>query len=224
MDLEQPSGDPNLEQRRSPRVDLFQEIVCARGDVVARSRVANISVGGMFVDLFRLPFPTGSRITTRFALHDDDPRLLVDAEVNYVQERIGMGLRFLDLVEADRERIGAFVDEAVRRRATGAPPVRKSARVCVQVPIRLRATLPDGRALDERTSIITLSKHGACLVSGNPLAVGMKLFLETPSSGEFKGNVVWVGCAASRSEGQVGVQCRGLAQALGFDFPSEPAS
>jgi hypothetical protein len=31
--------------------------------------------------------------------------------------------------------------------------------------------------------------------------------------------VVWVGGAASRSEGQVGVQCRGLAQALGFQFP-----
>jgi hypothetical protein len=219
MELEHTSGDPNLDQRRSPRVDLFQEIVCARGDVVTRSKVANISVGGMFVDMFRLPFPTGSRITARFALHSDEPRLVVDAEVNYIQERIGMGLRFLDLPDATRDRIGAFVDETMRGKATGAPPVRKSARVCVEVPIRLRATLPNGRGLDERTSIITLSKHGACLVSGSPLAVGMKLFLETTSGGEFKGNVVWVGGTASRSEGQVGVQCRGLAQALGFEFP-----
>jgi hypothetical protein len=47
----------------------------------------------------------------------------------------------------------------------------------------------------------------------------MKLLLETPSGREFKSNVVWVGTAASRSEGQVGVQCRGLAQSLGFQFP-----
>ena len=36
---------------------------------------------------------------------------------------------------------------------------------------------------------------------------------------EFKGNVVWVGSEASKSEGQAGVQCRGLAQSLGFQFP-----
>ena len=47
----------------------------------------------------------------------------------------------------------------------------------------------------------------------------MKLLLETPRGGEFKGNVVWVGSEASKSEGQVGVQCRGLAQSLGFQFP-----
>jgi hypothetical protein len=219
MELEEPIDDPNLERRRSPRADLFQEIVCEKGDVVARSQVADISVGGMFVDMLRPPFPTGSRITARFALRTDEPALAVDAEVNYVQERIGMGIRFLDLMDVDRDRISAFVDEATRRKATGAPPVRKSARVCVQVPIRVRATLPSGQGFDERTRIITLSKHGACLVSGNPLAVGMKLRLETASGGEFKGNVVWVGGAASRSEGQVGVQCRGLAQALGFQFP-----
>lgn len=47
----------------------------------------------------------------------------------------------------------------------------------------------------------------------------MKLLLETPRGDEFRGNVVWVGSAASGSGGQVGVQCRGLAQSLGFQFP-----
>jgi hypothetical protein len=107
----------------------------------------------------------------------------------------------------------------MRRKGTGAPPVRKSARVSVRVPIRVRAPQADGPGLDETASIITLSKHGACLVSTYPLDVGMKLLLETPSGREFKSNVVWVGTAASRSEGQVGVQCRGLAQSLGFQFP-----
>jgi hypothetical protein len=119
----------------------------------------------------------------------------------------------------ERESIAGFVEEFTRRKRQGAPPVRKSARVFVQVPIRLRGAHSDGPAFDEQTSIITLSKHGACVLSGYALEPGMKLLLETPRGGEFKGNVVWVGSEASRSAGQVGVQCRGLAQWLGFQFP-----
>jgi hypothetical protein len=83
----------------------------------------------------------------------------------------------------------------------------------------VRGARTHGPSFDERTSIITLSKHGACLRTGYALDVGMKLLLETSRGDEFKGNVVWVGTDTSRSGGQVGVQCRGLAQSLGFQFP-----
>lgn len=214
-----PSDDPNLEKRRHRRVDLFQEVVCEAGDVEARSQVADISVGGMFIDMPRPPFSRGTRVTARFALRADEPRMVVDADVHYVQERIGMGIRFVDLADDDRDWIRAFVEEATRRKSLGGPPVRKSARVFVEVPVRVRGARTNGPAFDERTSIVTLSKHGACLLSGYTLDVGMKLLLETASGREFKSNVVWVGSVASRSGGQVGVQCRGLAQSLGFQFP-----
>jgi hypothetical protein len=219
MQPEIPSDDTNLEKRRHPRVDLFQEVVCESGDVVARSQVADISVGGMFIDMPRPLFLRGTRVTARFALRADEPRMVVDADVHYVQERIGMGIRFVDLRDADRDWIRAFVEETMRRKSLGGPPVRKSARVFVAVPIRVRGARTNGPAFDERTSIVTLSKHGACLVSGCALDVGMKLLIETTSGREFKSNVVWVGSEASRSGGQVGVQCRGLAQSLGFQFP-----
>ena len=222
MQPELPIDDPNHEQRRNPRADLFQEIACEGDGVVAHSQVADISVGGMFIDLHQTPFPAGSRLITRFTLHADEPRLALEAEVHYVQERIGMGILFASLEGRERDRIAGFVGEALRRKSLGAPPLRKSARVLVEVPIRMRGARTHGPAFDERTSIITLSKHGACLRSGHAtLDVGMKLLLETPRGREFKGNVVWVGSEASRSGGQVGVQCRGLAQSLGFQFPGE---
>jgi hypothetical protein len=211
--------DPNLEQRRNPRADLFQEIACEGDGVLARSRMADISVGGMFIDLHQTPFAAGSRLTARFTLRADEPRQALEAEVHYVQERIGMGVRFVSLPGRERDRIARFVDEVLRRKGLGAPPVRKSARVFVEVKIRLRGAPTHGPAFDERTTIITLSKHGACLRSGYAVDVGMKLLLETPRGAAFKGSVVWVGSEASRSEGQVGVQCRGLAQSLGFQFP-----
>jgi hypothetical protein len=206
------------EQRRHKRVDLFQEIVCEDGGVEARSGVADISVGGMFVDMPHAWFPSGSRITARFALRAGEPQIVVDADVHYVQHGIGMGIRFVDLRGEDHERIAEFVEEWTRRRGQGAP-LRKSARVFVEVPIRVRGAGAGGAAFDERSSIVTLSKHGACLVCGQVLDVGTKLLIETARGLEFKSNVVWVGNEASRSAGQVGVQCRGLAQSLGFQFP-----
>ena len=219
MHPEPTADDPNHEHRRHKRVDLFQEIVCESGDVVTRSEVADLSVGGMFIDMPRCPFARGMRVTVRFALRADEPRIVVDADVHYVQDRIGVGVRFVDLADADRERIAAFVEEATHRKRLGATPVRKSARVFVEVPVRVRGARTNGPSFEEQTSIVTLSKHGACLVSGMSLDVGMKLLLETAHGREFKSNVVWVGSEASRSAGQVGVQCRGLAQSLGFQFP-----
>jgi hypothetical protein len=90
--------------------------------------------------------------------------------------------------------------------------------VTVELPIRVQGTRADGDAFDETTRVVTLSKHGACVVSTN-LAIGTRLRLVTARGREFLGNVVWVGNPASSSAGQVGVQCRGLAQSLGFQFP-----
>jgi PilZ domain len=210
--------DSEPEQRRHKRVDLFQEIVCEDNRVEARSGVADISVGGMFVDMPHAWFPSGCRITARFALRADEPQIAVDADVHYVQDGIGMGIRFVDLRDEDRDRIAGFVEESTRRKSQGAP-LRKSARVFVEVPIRVRGAGVGGTAFDKRSSIVTLSKHGACLVCGCVVDVGTKLLIETARGFEFKSNVVWVGSEATGSAGQVGVQCRGLAQSLGFQFP-----
>ncbi|HUL75789.1 MAG TPA: PilZ domain-containing protein [Vicinamibacteria bacterium] len=218
MPPERPSDDPNLERRWEPRVDLFQEIYCEKAGEVVRSAVADLGVGGMFVDTPRTCFPVASRVLVKFGLRADEPPVVASAEVRYVQERIGMGLRFAALAFEDRERIQAFVEEAVRRKGQG-PPIRKSTRVSVQVPIRVRGPRSNGPSFDEQTHIVTLSKYGACLLTGHSLDVGVRLLLETAAGREFASSVVWVGSEASRSGGQVGVQCRGLAQSLGFQFP-----
>ena len=215
-----PSDDPNYEHRRSPRVSLFHEVVCQGTGAVARSEAADISLGGMFIDVAEPPFAPGDVVTVFFVLNPSEPRLSAPAEVHYVQDGIGMGVRFLDLGEAESARVQAFVDEVLARKTpAGQPPLRKSARVSVEVPVRVRAIKTDGTEFDERTKIITLSKHGACLATTHPMGVGTKLYLETTNGLEFKSSIVWVGDAISRSLGQVGIQCRGLAQALGFKFP-----
>jgi hypothetical protein len=96
--------------------------------------------------------------------------------------------------------------------------LRKSSRVSIDVPVRVRTLAADGGELEEATRIVTLSKHGACVLVSRPMQVGSKLLVETSGGHEFRTSVVWVGVDSSRGS-QVGVQCRGLAQSLGFYFP-----
>jgi hypothetical protein len=213
-------GSLAFEHRTTPRVSLFQEIVCEGGDASARTQTADISVGGMFFDHANPPFTALDFITVRFSLAPGEPPISVEANVNYVQEGIGMGIRFLNLEDADRDRVAAYIERTLKRPIMrGEFHLRKSTRVAISVPVRVQTSLADGGAVDEKTQIITLSKHGACVLVNGRMDVGTKLLLETPGGREFTGSVVWVGDGTSRSDGQVGIQCRGLAQALGFQFP-----
>jgi hypothetical protein len=210
----------DFEQRRSPRVSLFHEVICEGGHATARSEAADLSVGGMFIDLVSPPFLPLELITVRFAVGPEFRPVVVEADVNYVQDGIGIGIRFLNLAPEDRERIADYVERTIHRPVLrGEFHLRKSARVSVTVPVVLRARNADGTDVEEPAQIITLSKHGACLLTRQPMTKGRKVLLATPSGREFTSSIVWVGDGPSRSDGQVGIQCRGLAQSLGFRFP-----
>lgn len=211
----------DFEHRASPRVSLFQDILCQGAEVSARSQAADVSVGGMFIDHPRPPLVALELVTVRFNLVPGEPPIVTEATVNYVQDGIGMGIRFLNLDGGDRERIASFVDSTLRRPVLhGQIHLRKSARVSISVPVRVRTLQPDGAEIDEAAQIVTLSKHGACVVVSNRMDIGAKLLLATPSGREFQSSVVWVGNPPpSGTVTQVGIQCRGLAQSLGFRFP-----
>jgi hypothetical protein len=214
-----PGAESGHEQRRHPRVTLRRDVSCEWDGHSVRSRFGDVSVGGMFVDSFRPPFPPGATVAVTLFLSPGEPPLTAQAEVAYVQERLGMGLRFLDLTPADLERVGRYVDDVMARRLPSSElDARKSARVSINVHVTLRAGAEAGD-FEDSTSLITLSKHGACVLTDRPLERGARVFVTTPAGLEFQGNVVWVGTVAGRGGGQVGIQCRGLAQALGFDFP-----
>jgi PilZ domain len=175
----------------------------------------------MFIDHPRTLVVAQELVTVRFNLVREEPPIVTEAVVNYVQEGIGMGIRFLNLDSADHERIASFVDRTLRRPLLqGQIHLRKSARVSINVPVRVRTLQPDGAEVDEAAQIITLSKHGACVVVAKRLDIGAKLLVETPGGREFQSSVVWVGSSQPNgTETQVGIQCRGLAQSLGFRFP-----
>ena len=105
-------------RRQFPRAPLATQIQCEGCMALAYSR--DVSAGGMFVET-TVPCEEGARVELRFHLNDGGPVILAQAEVRYLVPKLGMGVEFVDLSPADRERL----DNYVRGSATDAadPPV-----------------------------------------------------------------------------------------------------
>ena len=100
------------------------------------------------------------------------------------------------------------------------PPLRRSARVNVRVPVRISGTLPEKKSFVEDTIIITVSKYGAKMKTEQPLQVGMQIKVQPhqrKESGLFR--VVWVGRAGTVREGEVGIEYVRVSNLLGIGFP-----
>ena len=94
------------EKRRHRRVKILQDIHFGhRG----QRRVDDFSEEGMFIATPAGYLPE-SVLDLKFRLFNDDEPIEVQAEVRYVQEGVGMGVRFLNLKPEDRKRIKKFVD------------------------------------------------------------------------------------------------------------------
>ena len=99
-------SEKGSERRKYKRVTIVQEVFF--GDRGVR-RMDDISEQGMFIATPDV-FMKGSILDLKFRLFNQDQPVSVKAEVRYVQEGVGMGVRFMNLKPEDRERIKAFVE------------------------------------------------------------------------------------------------------------------
>jgi PilZ domain len=100
------------------------------------------------------------------------------------------------------------------------PPLRRSARVKVRIPVRVSGLLPEGKPFTEETYIMSVSKFGAMLKTDYPLQPGMEIRLRSKARREdalFQ--VVWVGQEGTLRAGAVGIQYMKVSNFLGVAFP-----
>ncbi len=97
--------------------------------------------------------------------------------------------------------------------------IRRSDRVYVRIPILIRGIDNDGTTFSEKGVITALSKHGAAVELPRTLQIGIGVTIDTAQSHRFEATVIWIGSVMSKTAGQFGVDCSGLADALGFHFP-----
>ena len=103
---------------------------------------------------------------------------------------------------------------------TPQPPMRRSSRVNVRIPVTISGTLGDNTPFVEDTTILSISKYGAKVQTRLPLTMGMKLKVQPKQhdeSGLFR--VVWVGRQGTPREGEVGIEYVRVSNLLGVTFP-----
>jgi hypothetical protein len=66
----------------------------------------DLSTAGAFLESV-LCFPVGTPLTLKFKL--DSGWITVPSEICYSIEHVGFGVRFVDLIKQDRDRIAAYI-------------------------------------------------------------------------------------------------------------------
>lgn len=101
--IHQKTGD----RRVRPRAPLATQVECEQCMTLAFSR--DISVAGMFIET-TVPLPVGTPFTVRFNLDQKDKVITADAVVNYLIEKMGMGVLFTEIEPHDRDAIKEYVE------------------------------------------------------------------------------------------------------------------
>lgn len=101
-------GQRMAEKRRFPRAPLAVQIEHEGGTVIGMSR--DISVGGMFIETHRST-SVYSDLKLRFNLDDGGPIVKASVEVRYAIGKFGLGVQFVEISPADRNRIEAYVNK-----------------------------------------------------------------------------------------------------------------
>lgn len=116
-----------MERRAAERYDVTWSVDCATHDTFLYAAISNISEMGIFV-LTIDPLPVGTKLTLRFAPPAHEPFALrgVVQWVNPLREdrdnpNPGMGIRFVDLADDDRERLVDIIKTIAYLRDSVAP-------------------------------------------------------------------------------------------------------
>ena len=107
-----PSERPGADRRSADRIDVVWSVDCETEDTFLYANITNISEVGIFVRTNE-PLEVGTRVTLKFAPPGSHDPLVLTGQVQWVNPirmlasnpNPGMGIRFVRLTLADRERI-----------------------------------------------------------------------------------------------------------------------
>ena len=118
-DADKPGRGQDFDERRSStRIPVEMWVEESTERELYFQRGANLSIGGIFLER-TIPHARGTVVTLQFTLPSDTTPIKVKGEIVNVGEasnELGMGIKFLDLDESDRERIRTFVERVSPKR------------------------------------------------------------------------------------------------------------
>ena len=100
----------NFNRRSSPRVVLGIPVNYRFGNTIAAALTLNLSKGGVAIRTMSL-LATDSKVRARFQLPGSKRYIEADSRVAWSDRRIGMGLQFERVDQADQAAVDEFVDQ-----------------------------------------------------------------------------------------------------------------
>lgn len=100
------------ERRGAARVEIEMWVEQSLDRETYFQRCTNLSTGGLFLDR-TIPHPVGTVVRLRFTLPDEASAIETRGEIVNAEDgeqRLGMGVKFLELGDDAKARIAAFVD------------------------------------------------------------------------------------------------------------------
>src|SRR5688572_3754420 len=103
----------SAERRKSARMPIEMWVEDLTDGGVVHRRAGNLSKGGLYLDQ-TIPLPIGSKVKLRFTLPEDTLTVSVTGQIVSInsRERLGMGIKFLDLEEPMQTRIESFIERS----------------------------------------------------------------------------------------------------------------
>ena len=100
------------ESRKHPRISLSTEVWIGQDGIFTKTQriVRNLSEGGAFIETTE-GFQVDSVLSLRFILPSARDLISCAASVRHLGGGAGLGVQFLDISEADRRLVGAFVGD-----------------------------------------------------------------------------------------------------------------
>ena len=107
------AGAGGAERRRSARMPIEMWVEDLTDGGIVYRRAGNLSKGGLYLDQ-TIPLPIGSKVKLRFTLPEDTISVTVTGQIVSInsRERLGMGIKFLDLDDAMSARIESFIERS----------------------------------------------------------------------------------------------------------------
>jgi len=103
--------------------------------------------------------------------------------------------------------------------ASETPPLRRSTRIQLRIPVLISGTLADGKRFLKEVHVLSVSKFGARIKADVKLSVGAEVRVETKQKAGATFRVVWVGLEGTPRAGEIGLEYVKMSNLLGISFP-----
>lgn len=158
------------ERRRYRRVETGYPVTLFSQGETYRVKATSLSLGGLFITT-KLPLTVGALVHLR--LHLPGGSIQATAQVRFVQPEIGVGMRFLEISEADLARIGEIVEKASLEQEPEVAGIRlRDTRLRLAVKLTLEGKAQDGQPFAEEVYTEDVSRRGVCVRIARQVGVG----------------------------------------------------